>query len=759
MSSPASMAELALQDYETQLMQLEQHNRARMLMVIQQQERNYDYLEEPPSSAQALIESMPDAHTAALHLDHVLQTSSSRGAAENKWLELHMIEGKDDVFLERPSWAWTSAYHRHLDFCQKTRVADDSKHSQRLLSEASFVVRKYYRHHCQPKQPVHIPTSNTIPQAPAARLPIPAKETIEIRSDEVATALKQFLQRQPNFTTDFPNWDFAAPLESPFLFWYQYGSQPLPESTSQRQAELLRPLFSWLASSYGAVHTEIAAKLARGVVSRSTMQFLFRPGQALVDVAAEGTQGYISTSWPRWRSRSTPECVSIRDEWEVTAWSYAFRPGGFDPVQVRLRIFLDAPDGGSEFDASTLDIRPVSFVSGDMQAKLRFRGANLWKVRNGGYYEYQIDARHDLNLQRGRCLIDIDEYSRLTPPSGEPALGVPRPRSMQPSDDHLLVFPNKIPVYDLCRETWEQVAPEDIREVVFVESPSTKSALSRQKWQVLEQRMAPDRDREAGSKPLVSLFHGPPGTGKTFTASMISELLRRPLFRVACRDMAINLETVRTRLDPIFALAKKWNGMVLLEDADHLVQQQYESPSDQGQKDRLGLVFYLLRLFQNFNGVVIVTTSCVEAFDEKLKTEAFFNLKFHGLDGAGCRTVCLNLIDVLMQRWLGRAGAGAAAVKRKFGEETRVAGKAAGANDAAIRSAWLTAAQPLERMGMNAWEITRAFETALRLAGSERTNPLPAHLTQTHCAATDSHRSWRTLSADALVLAQKVKAK
>ncbi|TLD14580.1 hypothetical protein PspLS_11056 [Pyricularia sp. CBS 133598] len=727
MPLPVSMAELALQDYEMQLMLLEQQNKARLMMAIQQQARDC-CMEEPPSSAQALIDSITDAHTAALQSDHVLQTNSFKGMAENEWLEFHMIEGKDDVFLEPPSWVWTSVYHRHLDFSQQTLFVDDSKHSQRLLSEAKFVVRKYYRHHCQPKQPVHIPIPNPVPQGPATVPPIPVKETIELQSNEVAAALKQFLQRQPKFTTDFPDWDFAAPLESPFLFWHHYGNQPLPESTTRWQAELLQPLFSWLTSNYGAIHKEIAARITRGIVSRSTMQFLFRPGQALVDMAAEGTQGYIATSWPQWRSRSKPECISTKDEWEVTAWSYEFRPGGFDPVQVRLRICLDAPDGGSEVDVNTLNIRPVSLVGREVYSALAFRGANMWAIRNGGYYQYQVDSHHDLNLQRGRCLIDMDEHSRLSPPSGEPAPGVPRPRSIQPSDDLLLVFPSRVPVYDFCRETWEQVAPEDIKEVVFIESPITKSALSWQKWEVLEQLMTPGHDRHAGPRPLVSLFHGPPGTGKTFATEMMAEFTRKPLFRIACRDIATDLDTVRTRLDPTFALAKKWNGMVLLEDADRLFQQQYDSSSEQGQKARLGLVFYLLGLFQNFDGVVIVTTSCVEAFDEKLKTAFSFNLKFHRLDGPGCRTVYLNLIDVLLQRGLGGAVAGAG--KRQLGEEPPVAGKATGATDSAVRGAWLAAAQPLERMGMNAWEITRAFETALRLAGSERTALLPAHLTQ-----------------------------
>ncbi|KAI6362909.1 hypothetical protein MCOR25_006057 [Pyricularia grisea] len=727
MPSPVSMAELALQDYEMQLMLLEQQNNTRLLMAVQQQAHEY-HMGEPPSSAQALIESLNIAHNAALQSDHVLQTNSSKGIAETGWLELHMIEGKDEVFLERPSWTWTSPYHRQLDFSPQTVLDEDSKHSQRLLCEATCVVRKYYLHHCQPKQPVNIPIPNIRPQGPAAAPPIPIRETIKVQSDEVAAALKQFLQGQPTFMTDFPDWDFTAPLESPFLFWYQYGNQPLPQSIPPWQAELLRPLFSWLASHYGAIHKEIATRIALGAVSRSTMQFLFRPGQAVVDMAAEGFQGYIATSRPRWRTRSNPECIASKDEWELTAWSYAFRPGGFDPIHVRLRVSLDASDQGSGFDVNRMAIQPLSFISKEIYAKLRLRGANMWRIRSGGYYEYRIDSHYDFNLHRGRCLIDIDEYSRLNPPSGEPAPGVSRPRSMQPTDDRLLVFPSKIPVYDLCREVWEQVPPESIQEVVFIESPISKSALSWQKWEVLGQLMTPDRDLHASPRPLVSLFHGPPGTGKTFAAEMMADLAMKPLFRIACRDLTIDLETVQTRLDPTFALAKRWNGMVLLEDADRLVQQQDDSSSEQGQQARLGLVFYLLRLFQNFDGVVVVTTSCVEVFDEKLKTAFSFNLKFHRLDGPGCRKVYVNLIDVLLERGLGGAVAGAG--KRKHGEESPGAGKATDASDSAIRSAWLTAAQPLERMGMNAWEITRAFETALRLAGSERTTLLPAHLTQ-----------------------------
>ncbi|KAK8064657.1 hypothetical protein PG994_007295 [Apiospora phragmitis] len=73
---------------------------------------------------------------------------------------------------------------------------------------------------------------------------------------------------------------------------------------------------------------------------------------------------------------------------------------------------------------------------------------------------------------------------------------------------------------------------------------------------------------------LIMLLHGGPGTGKTFTAEAVAEIAEKPLFRVTCGDIGTKPQDVEKYLESVFYLARTWDCVILLDEADVFLEQR-----------------------------------------------------------------------------------------------------------------------------------------------------------------------------------------
>ncbi|KAK1589663.1 P-loop containing nucleoside triphosphate hydrolase protein [Colletotrichum navitas] len=91
---------------------------------------------------------------------------------------------------------------------------------------------------------------------------------------------------------------------------------------------------------------------------------------------------------------------------------------------------------------------------------------------------------------------------------------------------------------------------------------------------------------------LFSLLHGGPSTGKTLTAESVAEIAKKPLYRVACRDIGTKAEEVEARN---------------------------------------ALVSVFLRVLEYYHGILILTSNRVGTFDEVFKSRIQLNLRYKNL--------------------------------------------------------------------------------------------------------------------------------
>jgi SpoVK/Ycf46/Vps4 family AAA+-type ATPase len=128
-------------------------------------------------------------------------------------------------------------------------------------------------------------------------------------------------------------------------------------------------------------------------------------------------------------------------------------------------------------------------------------------------------------------------------------------------------------------------------------------------------------------KGLVGLFSGPPGSGKTLTAEAVAEITRRPLYTVSAGEIGIAPKEVDENLTTILELARKWNAVLLIDEADVFLQKR-----DGHDVKRNALVSIFLRQLEYFQGILILTTNRVTSCDSAFESRIHLTLQYPELN-------------------------------------------------------------------------------------------------------------------------------
>ncbi|KIX95890.1 uncharacterized protein Z520_08598 [Fonsecaea multimorphosa CBS 102226] len=129
-------------------------------------------------------------------------------------------------------------------------------------------------------------------------------------------------------------------------------------------------------------------------------------------------------------------------------------------------------------------------------------------------------------------------------------------------------------------------------------------------------------------KGLIILLHGAPGVGKTSTAECVAANAGKPLFPITCGDIGgDSAQEVEENLEKFFDLARKWDCVLLLDEADVFL-----SAREVGNIRQNSLVSVFLRVLEYYPGILILTTNRVGLFDEAVKSRVHCSLYYPKLD-------------------------------------------------------------------------------------------------------------------------------
>lgn len=117
---------------------------------------------------------------------------------------------------------------------------------------------------------------------------------------------------------------------------------------------------------------------------------------------------------------------------------------------------------------------------------------------------------------------------------------------------------------------------------------------------------------EGKSAGNVILARGRPGVGKTLTAEVYAEVIGKPLYSIHTGSLGITAELVRQNLEEIFERAKRWDAVLLLDEADVFVLERgFELAQN-------AIVAEFLRTLEYYDGLLFLTTNRVHGVDEAI---------------------------------------------------------------------------------------------------------------------------------------------
>ncbi|KAI3392384.1 hypothetical protein diail_5772 [Diaporthe ilicicola] len=143
---------------------------------------------------------------------------------------------------------------------------------------------------------------------------------------------------------------------------------------------------------------------------------------------------------------------------------------------------------------------------------------------------------------------------------------------------------------------------------------------------------------------LIILLHGAPG--KTSAAECVAANTGKPLFPITIGDVGgASAQQVEQNLERYFDFARRWNCVLLLDEADVFLGTRVARNITQN-----SLVSVFLRALEYDFGILILTTNRVGSFDEAIKSRVHCALHYPPLDKDQTLRVWQMNLDLLEER-------------------------------------------------------------------------------------------------------------
>ncbi|KAH6723045.1 P-loop containing nucleoside triphosphate hydrolase protein [Leptodontidium sp. MPI-SDFR-AT-0119] len=202
------------------------------------------------------------------------------------------------------------------------------------------------------------------------------------------------------------------------------------------------------------------------------------------------------------------------------------------------------------------------------------------------------------------------------------------------SDEHFMICDYHVAGFALADKTWCWLEVDKISDVDFNVGAFEKLLLPQEQKDMIHSlvevhtnnNLSFDDVIKGKGKGMVFLLHGVPGVGKTLTAESVADQTKRPLYTISCGELGVQPAAVEKNLKAALDLATTWNAIALIDEADIFLEER--SMHD---LERNSLVSIFLRLLEYYEGILILTTNRIEAFDKAFKSRIHLAIKYHAL--------------------------------------------------------------------------------------------------------------------------------
>ncbi|KAK4182061.1 hypothetical protein QBC35DRAFT_396715 [Podospora australis] len=608
----------ALQDYQMQLMLLEQLNTKRLLAARQLQD-----MEENTSNNRFKYSGTGEAASSAVQ--RVENAATSSGLPDD--LEYHVFyrvfcankhpKCHRRIYMDQPRRiSVNGTYH----LCGTQLVFDLDDLIAGLPSVAFIVYRDCI---CSSRTQSLILSNLTKPGTKFFQ------ELISVVAEELHSAM----QRNSMFAPDHQAYKLptlesreyessaalsTAPSEYSHRWLYHHREILRTEAVAAVAGSPIKALVSYITLHPDPLYRKCDELFARGMVTLDTLPWLFAPNTIVVSSQSSWLEAYILRRVP------IEEGSTLR----LACWNWGYDGHWFRRKDTTLSV--NAPSYG-EMRINQLAVYPLKYSTIEVYDNILASGKrflNLTRQILASYEgpDYQGERIYPSD---SRFMIDYQTYAKFHRSAGAFNFSRDSKADFDPwletlscdaslSDEHLLLLPLGIHGFYFKEKKWmhllvEKIQPVNWNKTAFEQLVLPKRTKNLIKALVMVRKQTLDgSDLQIGLKGerddiiagkgsgLIMLLHGGPGTGKTLTAGKahgyrtfeysltnpvaeryyscnilpvhtnyfanllsVAELAEMPLYSVTCGDIGTNPEAVEKYLNAVLHLGKKWNcGML-----------------------------------------------------------------------------------------------------------------------------------------------------------------------------------------------------
>lgn len=181
-------------------------------------------------------------------------------------------------------------------------------------------------------------------------------------------------------------------------------------------------------------------------------------------------------------------------------------------------------------------------------------------------------------------------------------------------------------VFDLRRHMRLRIYSDQLTEYKYDKALGSKLVLPTETHDLVEMLLSHKgawKDVIGGKGGgAIILCAGIPGTGKTLTSEVYSEVMERPLYSVQCSQLGMTPEDLEKQLLKVFARAGRWKAVLLLDEADVYVRARGD---DLAQNAIVGV---FLRVLEYYQSVLFLTTNRADMVDDAVASRCVAKITY-----------------------------------------------------------------------------------------------------------------------------------
>lgn len=211
---------------------------------------------------------------------------------------------------------------------------------------------------------------------------------------------------------------------------------------------------------------------------------------------------------------------------------------------------------------------------------------------------------------------------------------------------YVLSLPVITTAYILNDKKWGKIRLNDLKDTTYQEDAYNNVVINPKIKEFI--RIVTESQDKNTFKDIISnkeggcifLLIGNSSIGKTLSVEAIAEVLHKPLYKVTSGELGNNIWEVEDRLKELLINAKRWNAVVLIDEADvYLQDRKGRSITDNA------IVSIFLRQLESYNGIMFLTSNrSIDEIDPAFKNRIIQTFYFQDLEKEDRKKIWMNLL-------------------------------------------------------------------------------------------------------------------